>query len=240
MRRRAGAPNTSDRTGQPDDLDFVLTHVDDVDAVFRFDGEELYRVSHDHDRPRAGLQLYYHGGIGVVRTLGRLGVPVYAIHPDRASRPPLALRAGVVKWIGRRLARGSLELVLRTGRRLGEGTVLIAADDTAQEFVSHHADALASVFRFPRQPRGLTQQLYSKRGLHELCREHGVPSPATEFPQTAEEARAMIERSPFPVILKPVEKMRFQRRNGIAITSRRIASTHSTRTSASKTPRLRT
>jgi 2-phosphosulfolactate phosphatase len=32
------------RTGQLQDLDFILTHVDDVDAVFNFDGEELHRV----------------------------------------------------------------------------------------------------------------------------------------------------------------------------------------------------
>jgi 2-phosphosulfolactate phosphatase len=32
------------RTGQLDDLEFVLTRIDDVDGVFRFDGGELRRV----------------------------------------------------------------------------------------------------------------------------------------------------------------------------------------------------
>ena len=33
------------RTGQLDDLQFVLTRVDDVDAVFQFDGDELHQVA---------------------------------------------------------------------------------------------------------------------------------------------------------------------------------------------------
>src|SRR5215213_3512499 len=39
-------------------------------------------------RPVLMLKLYYHGGIAAVRTLGRLGVPVYAIHDD--ARAPAA------------------------------------------------------------------------------------------------------------------------------------------------------
>ena len=48
--------------------------------------------------------------------------------------------------------------------------------------IAEHADALAGSFLFPRVAPGLPRRLASKQGLHELCVEHGVPSPAAVFP----------------------------------------------------------
>ncbi len=163
------------------------------------------------------LKLYYHGGIGVVRTLGRMGVAVHAIHDDRGV-PAARSRylREVLEWDFDTAAEGdSLEFVLEAGRRIGGRPVLLAADDTAQAFVAAHAETLHEAFTFPRQPQGLTERLYSKRGLHDLCLEHGVPTPRTEFPETRDQARAAIERAAFPVVLKPIDKVRFQRRNGV-------------------------
>src|SRR4051794_1041276 len=170
-------------------------------------------------RPVLMLKLYYHGGIAAVRTLGRLGVPVYAIHDD--ARAPAArsryLRE-VLEWdFDAAPSAKSLEFVLETGRRIGRAPVLIAADDTAQAFVSENADALHQVFEFPQQPAGLTERLYSKRGLHELCLEHGVPTPVTFFPRSRDEAREAIERSTFPLVLNPIDVVRFKRRNDLAM-----------------------
>jgi D-aspartate ligase len=168
-------------------------------------------------RPVLVLKLYYHGGIGAVRTLGRLGVPVYAIHDD--SRVPAArsryLRE-VLEWnFASAPGTESLEFVLDAGQRIGGPPVLLAADDTAQAFVSQHAEALHEAFVFPRQPAGLTERLVSKRGLHELCLEHDVAAPATVFPQTREEAREALQHAVFPLVLKPIDNVRFKHRNGI-------------------------
>jgi D-aspartate ligase len=163
------------------------------------------------------LKLYYHGGIGVVRTLGRMGVEVHAIHDDPGV-PAARSRylREVLKWnIGTASNADSLEFVLDAGRRIGGPPVLLAADDTAQGFVADNAEALHEVFTLPRQLPGLTQRLYSKRGLHDLCLEHDVPAPSTAFPQSRDEAREAIERAVFPLVLKPIDKVRFQERNGI-------------------------
>lgn len=162
------------------------------------------------------LKLYSHGGIAVVRTLGRIGVPVYAIHHDvRAPAARSRYLKEVLEWdFDSAPDSESLEFVLEAGRRIGGSPLLIAADDAVQSFVCDHAEALHEVFRFPRQPPGLTERLYSKRGLHELCLEHDVPSPRTTFPQNRDEAREEIERGDFPLLLKPIDNVRFQRRNG--------------------------
>jgi predicted ATP-grasp superfamily ATP-dependent carboligase len=168
-------------------------------------------------RPVLVLKLYHHGGIGVVRSLGRLGVPVHAIHDDvRAPAARSRYLREVLAWdFDAAPGPESLEFVLEAGRRIGGPPVLLAADDTAQAFVSDHAAALREVFAFPHQPEGLTQRLFSKQGLHALCREHDVATPLTAFPQTREEAREALERAVFPLLLKPIDNVRFKQRNGI-------------------------
>lgn len=177
-------------------------------------------------RPVVLLRLYHHGGIGVVRTLGRLGVPVHAIHHDpRAPAARSRYLREVLKWDLDEMSNDeSLGFVLDTGRRIGGPPVLIAADDTAQAFVAHNAAALHDAFTFPQQPEGLAQRLYSKRGLYELCLEHDIPAPRTTFPESRDEARGAIEDATFPLMLKPIDKVRFQRRNGIPMFIAREAS----------------
>jgi D-aspartate ligase len=170
-------------------------------------------------RPVLIFRLWYHGGIGAVRSLGRLGVPVHAVHDD--ARVPAArsryLRE-VLEWdFDGAPSAESLEFLLEAGRRIGGSPVLLVADDPAQRFVSEHADALHEVFAFPRQPAELNQRLYSKRGLHELCLEHGVPTPRATFPQSRDEAREALERATFPLVLKPIDVVRFRKRNDLAM-----------------------
>jgi D-aspartate ligase len=143
-------------------------------------------------------------------------VPVHAVHEDQ-NVPAARSRylRSVEEWdFGNAAPAQSLEFVLERGRRIGGRPVLIAADDTAQAFVSANHEALREVFLFPAQPAGLTDRLYSKRGLHELCVEHDVPVPGAAFPQNRDEAREAIERATFPLVVKPIDNVRFQRQAG--------------------------
>jgi predicted ATP-grasp superfamily ATP-dependent carboligase len=161
--------------------------------------------------------LNYRGGVGVVRTLGRLGVRVHAIHEQaRALAARSRYLRDVLEWdIDTAPPERSLEVVLEAGRRTGGQPVLLAAHDPGQVFISEHAEALNAVFALPRQPPGLVQRLFSKQGLHELCAAHDVAAPVAAFPQTRDEARDAIARAVFPIVLKPIDNVRFRRRNGI-------------------------
>src|SRR5690348_16260289 len=92
----------------------------------------------DSDRTVAALLVkvgrypIHHGGLGVMRTLGRLGVPVYALS-DRRYTPAVWSRylAGTVSWSATgQEDLGELALALaEAGRRLGRRAVAIAGDD---------------------------------------------------------------------------------------------------------------
>src|SRR3954463_14673238 len=70
----------------------------------------------------------HHGGVGAIRSLGRLGVPMYAITEDRytpAASSRYLTRAFVWPTSGAEEPQYLVEGLLRIGRRIGRPTVLV-------------------------------------------------------------------------------------------------------------------
>ncbi len=155
----------------------------------------------------------HHGGVGAIRSLGRLGVPMYAVTEDRWTPAALSryLRSGFV-WptTGTERPEELVAGLLRIGRRIGRPAVLIPTDEEAAVLIAEHAEALAGSFLFPPVERALPRRLASKQGLHELCAEHGVPSPSALFPASYEEIEKYASVASFPLVAKNREA--FERR----------------------------
>ncbi|WP_336114140.1 carboxylate--amine ligase [Streptomyces sp. PTD9-10] len=160
----------------------------------------------------------HHGGVGAIRSLGRLGVPMYAITED-AYTPAAASRylerAFVWPTTGAEEPGRLVEGLLRIGRRIGRPTVLVPTDEEAAVLIAEHQDDLAGPFLFPRVDPALPRRLASKQGLHELCAEHGIASPAAAFPESYDEVVAFADTSRFPVVAKNREA--FVRRSRPAV-----------------------
>ncbi|GAA0905828.1 ATP-grasp domain-containing protein [Streptomyces thermoalcalitolerans] len=160
----------------------------------------------------------HHGGVGAIRSLGRLGIPMYAITEDAytpAASSRYLTRAFVWPTRGTEEAGHLVEGLLRIGRRIGRPTVLVPTDEEAAVLIAEHQDALGEHFLFPRVAPGLPRRLASKQGLHELCVEHGIPSPAAVFPQSYDDIVAFAARARFPVVAKNREA--FLRRSNPAV-----------------------
>ncbi|MGA5503530.1 ATP-grasp domain-containing protein [Streptomyces umbrinus] len=147
----------------------------------------------------------HHGGVGAIRSLGRLGVPMYAITEDRYT-PAAASRhlrqAFVWPTTGTERPERLVEGLLRVGRRIGRPTVLIPTDEEAAVLIAEHQAELADRFLFPRVEAGLPRRLASKQGLHELCLEHGIPSPKSACPESYEEIEDFAAKAVFPLVAK--------------------------------------
>ncbi|MFE9992482.1 ATP-grasp domain-containing protein [Streptomyces sp. NPDC005381] len=178
----------------------------------------------DADREVPGLIVKFgayplhHGGVGAIRSLGRLGIPMYAITEDRytpAASSRYLRRAFVWPTTGTEEPEQLVEGLLRVGRRIGRPTVLVPTDEEAAVLIAEHQEELAGRFLFPRVDAKLPRRLASKQGLHELCVEHGIPSPAAAFPQSYEEIEAFAEKARFPLVAKNREA--FVRRSRPAV-----------------------
>ena len=137
---------------------------------------------------KIGRYPLHHGGVGAIRTLGRLGIPVYAITED--SLTPAALsrycrQAFVWPTTGAEDPETLVDGLLAIGARIGRPTVPVPTDEEAAVLLAEHAGRLSEWFLLPAVPPGLPGRLASKQGLYELCREHGVPAPASAFPSSA-------------------------------------------------------
>lgn len=163
---------------------------------------------------------FHHGPLCLARSLGRLGVPVYAFH-DGAWLP-----SAVSRYVHRNLAwdfeshaeAASVAHLVEVGREIGGQPILIATDDAAAMLVADHARRLREVFRFPDQPAGLTRTLASKKELFLLCRKLDIPAPATSFPGSHADVLGFLEEAVFPIVVKAIDA-RFipWRRGGLSV-----------------------
>jgi predicted ATP-grasp superfamily ATP-dependent carboligase len=169
------------------------------------------RVPLDVDRAVPALLLkvgYYpihHGSVGAVRSLGKLGIEVYAVTEDRFTPTALSryLKQSLV-WptSGAEDAQDLVAGLMALGERIGKRAVLVPTDDEAALLAAEHADVLEERFILPDVAPGLPRQLASKSGLAELCQRHGAAAPRCLTPHSAEELRRMAAEIGFPVVLK--------------------------------------
>ncbi|MFE0099524.1 ATP-grasp domain-containing protein [Streptomyces sp. NPDC059009] len=166
----------------------------------------------------------HHGGVGAIRSLGRLGVPMYAITEDRytpAAASRHLTRAFPWRTTGTEDPERLVDGLLRVGRRIGRPTVLIPTDEEAAVLIAEHQKELGDKesgfggFLFPRVEPELPRRLASKQGLHELCVEHGIASPPAAFPQSYADIEEFAGAARFPVVAKNREA--FTRRKQPAV-----------------------
>jgi len=140
-----------------------------------------------------------------VRTLGRLGVDVFAVTEDRFT--PTAVSRYLRKrfsWASK-LGTPADELVAGLndiGAQIGTQSVLVPTDDEAAVLIAEHAAELRERFLMPAVPADLPRRLASKFGLAELCHAHGAPAPESRSPQRVADVVAMATDIGFPVVLK--------------------------------------
>ncbi|NUL04362.1 ATP-grasp domain-containing protein [Streptomyces lunaelactis] len=154
---------------------------------------------------KIGRYPQHHGGLGVVRTIGRAGVPVHAVVEDRFT--PVAFSRHVTSrfvWptTGLEEPRELVDALLSIGRAIGSRCIPVPTDDEAAILLAECSDRLAECFVLPPTPSGLPRLLASKSSLHGLCEELGVPTPRTRAPENRDELMDAGRELGFPLVLK--------------------------------------
>jgi len=150
-----------------------------------------------------------HGPVGAVRSLGRLGVPVYAMVEDRFT--PTAVSRYLTRALVRptsgcepagRLVAGVLDAGREAAETAGRRCVALPTDDEAAVLLAEHAPQFAPYLRLPPVPAPLPRRLADKGAMHAICRTHGVPAPLTAAAHDHEQLVRAAERCGYPVVLK--------------------------------------
>lgn len=156
---------------------------------------------------KVGRYPLQHSAVGIIRTLGRMRVPVYGVVENRLT--PAAVSkylTGAFVWDTRELdIPRFLEGMATIAERLTRPTILIPTDDKAAILIAEQAAALRQWFLFPQQPATLPRILANKRELYLLCKRIGTPCPKVVSPRSMDEVRDFIDHAEFPVIVKAAE-----------------------------------
>jgi predicted ATP-grasp superfamily ATP-dependent carboligase len=158
-----------------------------------------------------------HGGLGIIRSLGRLGVPVSIV--ESGPRGP----AAESKYVDRRFAfdlsiasdEEIVERLLSIGSAMGGRPLLIPTWDETAVLVTEAYDRLSERFLLPHQPDGLAAALTSKKDMYFLAKRDGIPTPEVVFPASVDDVRTFAETAEFPVMLKAIDGNRLMARTGL-------------------------
>jgi predicted ATP-grasp superfamily ATP-dependent carboligase len=141
-------------------------------------------------------------GLGVARSLGRRGIPVWLLKGRGHYLAAVSkyARNSEVWPLGDEAQR--VDFLLDLAKRKGvKGWVLIPTDDAVVGLVARHHDVLAKQFCLTIPPWEKLSWFCDKRQLNKLARELKVDQPWTVYPRDREEVTQL--RCSFPVIIKP-------------------------------------
>lgn len=162
------------------------------------------------------LRSGHHTGIGIARSLGRWGVPVYSVD-ETSWETAFCSRycAGRFVLDARKMSPEEfLEGLLRIGRDLGGRPVLIPTTDRDAIWTDDNAGALREVFRFPERDAALMRVLSDKSRMEQLARSVGVPTAQSVVPASSHEVARFTENAVFPVMVKAIDTERLRARLG--------------------------
>jgi D-aspartate ligase len=145
-----------------------------------------------------------HGGVGIIRSLGRAGIPVFGVHQnfrEPAARTQFLRR--VFRWdFSSAPAADSLSFLREVARQIGRQPLLIATSDVTALFIAENAEILAPEYLFSSSCAEVVRCFVSKRQTFELCRKLRIPTAETASPESQEEVLNFVRTASFPIIVK--------------------------------------
>lgn len=146
--------------------------------------------------------------LGVVRSLGRRGIPVVVVRhgDDRLAAVSRYARKTVDLPDGG--PEPQVDFLLRLATREGlEGWALVPSADESAAMVARHEDELGERYTLTTPSWEVMRWAYDKRLTHELANRVGVEHPVTAYPRSRDEVGALPVE--FPAIIKPAIKEDF-------------------------------
>ena len=149
-----------------------------------------------------------HLGLGVARSLGRRGIPVYVVDDQLSVSSFSRYVTRFIRVKDLRDERKTVDAVLEIGRRfdLRKWVLFPTRDETVAAFSRHRAE-LSEVFRVPTPDWNTVKWAWDKKNTYALASQLKIPCPETFNPRNEEELEPL--RSKLPLAIKPAVKENF-------------------------------
>ena len=143
-------------------------------------------------------------GLGVIRALGIMGVPIIALYYDPGEM------GYVSKYVTQKVriphpekSEGPfIELMVKSAESLGGGLLIPASDDSLKT-VSKYKGLLERYYTVACTEWEITQRFIDKMYTYSLAEKIGVPVPKTIVPSSIENLKRASQEIQFPCLVKP-------------------------------------
>lgn len=203
---------------------YLVAAVNPADAKAKITPEQPARCttepftpeSYDVSTPVVVLGANTHGSLGIMRSLGRMGVPVHAVcSPPRGPASYSAFCKSAVVWdFAHAKPEDTISFLLELAQWIGRPSILIPTWDEMAVFVAEHYDTLKTAFIYPPQSAVLARSLCDKKEMAQLARKCGVPTPEVVFPRSVGDVLEYMQTAHFPVMLKGIDGNKLKERTG--------------------------
>ncbi|MGW0809491.1 carboxylate--amine ligase [Nonomuraea sp. NPDC002799] len=149
---------------------------------------------------RQDRNLFHHGTLGAIRSLGRAGVEVHGLIDS--GHEPAARSKYLTRLHTWPRDRDIVDALTRAAEHIGRRAVLVALDDASAIAVAEHAAELRPHYLMPDQVPGLPRTLADKRLLSQLCATLGIAQPETRLITGAHDAAAAVADFGLPLVAK--------------------------------------
>jgi len=152
--------------------------------------------------------------LGIIRSLGRRGIPVYLLHDkhlciSRFSRYTKQFIKTPKPSDESKFINFMIELAKKRGV---EGWILMPTNDAAVYTLSRYKEILERYYRVPTPCWDVVKYAYNKKLTYQLAEKIGIPIPETFYPENVEELHEILPDIRFPVIIKPAIVDRFYKK----------------------------
>jgi len=149
-----------------------------------------------------------HPGLGVARSLGRRGIPVYVLDDQQSISSFSRYVTRTVRTQDLRDERKTIDAVLETGHRFNlRNWVLFPTRDETVAAFSRHREELADFFRVTTPDWSTIEWAWDKKKSYELATELGIPCPQTFNPLSSDDLVPLYPK--LPLAIKPAVKENF-------------------------------
>ena len=173
-------------------------------------------------KPAAFVTYMSYSALGIIRSLGRRGIPVFALDPDRTQVGMTSrfCRPCVVPRLEEHEDE-HIDFLVRLARSLPEKPVLFPTADNTLFCYARHEEELRKHFLFTGPCAEVVRKTATKDTLFMTARDLGIPVPETYAPGSLDEVRAIAGIIPYPCLIKPARPNSWHRRT-VQDTLRRI------------------
>lgn len=155
--------------------------------------------------PPAVVTYMSYSGLGIVRSLGRRGIPVYALdpHPKEIGMDSRFCRSKVCPSIGSNEEK-HIEYLIHLSETLGQKPVLFPTGDNTVLCYAKYENILKDYFLFTGPERNTIEKLVTKDALSRTALECNIPAPDTYIPSSLSDVNDIASKISYPCIIKPI------------------------------------